>query len=414
MEDSESDSLEDLLASPSQKRRRPASTEDGDLKKQRLRQRADSPGSDDDGGPALHVPYLQEPARAAVGAEERKEIRKEMKDFLQVCKLAKTGDLFPLEEVIREAEKTRTREHYLSCLAQDQSAVLQAAVRRPAILHAFRDWLEAFLMESASPDALHTIIQVLAKLPMTIGMLKVSGLLPMLQQAVKELQEHSPAREPAVRTLQKWRALLRHPSATSHQQPLASPVDVASGGQSSSALPYSGQQSGSLLPQPQSTSHADALDVKVERQRQAAEAAMQLAQQIAAKNLPQAPVENPEVESFEEFMQHGSGKVSRRKSLSEAKRSGAVRRPRETPVPSNKNVVEAVHQEVRRFITAYFVNLYKAGKLTKETAKALVEKTAGKILNQPDYTEASRAKVTSERKAKIQQLMEKEVAKAMR
>lgn len=53
--------------------------------------RADSPGSDDDGGPALHVPYLQEPARAAVGAEERKEIRKEMKDFLQVCKLAKTG-----------------------------------------------------------------------------------------------------------------------------------------------------------------------------------------------------------------------------------------------------------------------------------------------------------------------------------
>ena len=77
-------------------------------------------------------------------------------------------------------------------------------------------------------------------------------------------------------------------------------------------------------------------------------------------------------------------------------------------------MVEAVHQEVRRFITAYFVNLYKAGKLTKETAKALVEKTAGKILNQPDYTEASRAKVTSERKAKIQQLMEKEVAKAMR
>ena len=75
-------------------------------------------------------------------------------------KNAIAGDLFPLEEVIREAEKTRTREHYLSCLAQDQSAVLQAAVRRPAILHAFRDWLEAFLMESASPDALHTIIQV--------------------------------------------------------------------------------------------------------------------------------------------------------------------------------------------------------------------------------------------------------------
>ena len=67
-------------------------------------------------------------------------------------------------------------------------------------------------------------VQVLAKLPMTTGMLKVSGLLPMLQQAVKELQEHSPAREPAVRTLQKWRALLRPPSATSHPQLPASPV----------------------------------------------------------------------------------------------------------------------------------------------------------------------------------------------
>ena len=62
--------------------------------------------------------------------------------------------------------------------------------------------------------------------------------------------------------------------------------DVASGGQSSSALPYSGQQSGSLLPQPQSTSHADALDVKVERQRQAAEAAMQLVGPSAKESLP--------------------------------------------------------------------------------------------------------------------------------
>lgn len=96
-------------------------------------------------------------------------------------------------------------------------------------------------------------------------------------------------------------------------------------------------------------------------------------------------------------------------------RSGAVRRPKEVHVPKNHDqTVEVVQKEVRRFITQFFVTAHKAGTLDKETAKALVEKTAGKVLNQPDYTDPTRAKVTPERKAKIQQLMEKEVAKATR
>ena len=70
------------------------------------------------------------------------------------------GNLFPLEEVVLEARTLRTREHYLSCLAGNQMSVLPLAAKRPAILHAFRDWLECFLTERASPDALHAIIQV--------------------------------------------------------------------------------------------------------------------------------------------------------------------------------------------------------------------------------------------------------------
>lgn len=70
------------------------------------------------------------------------------------------GNLFPLEEVMLEAQTLRTREHYLSCLAGNQMSVLPLAAKRPAILHAFRDWLECFLTERASPDALHAIIQV--------------------------------------------------------------------------------------------------------------------------------------------------------------------------------------------------------------------------------------------------------------
>lgn len=55
--------------------------------------RAGSPRSDDEGGPALHVPYLQEPARHDVGAAERAALREELKGFLRVCELAKSGAL---------------------------------------------------------------------------------------------------------------------------------------------------------------------------------------------------------------------------------------------------------------------------------------------------------------------------------
>ena len=92
-----------------------------------------------------------------------------------------------------------------------------------------------------------------------------------------------------------------------------------------------------------------------------------------------------------------------------------MRRPKEVHAPTHQDqTVDIVQKEVRRFITHFFVAAHKAGTLSKETAKALVEKTAGKVLNQPDYTDPTRAKFTPERKAKIQQLMEKEVAKATR
>ena len=59
-------------------------------------------------------------------------------------------------------------------------------------------------------------MQVLGKLPMTAQMLKGSGLLAMLQQAVKELGEGSPARDPATKTLQRWRTLMRPTPVLAH------------------------------------------------------------------------------------------------------------------------------------------------------------------------------------------------------
>ncbi len=101
-------------------------------------------------------------------------------------------------------------------------------------------------------------------------------------------------------------------------------------------------------------------------------------------------------------------------------RSGAVRRPKEPKQPQQaaadevNPVVETVQREIKHFIMNFFVNLHKTGALEKATAKALADKTREKVLNQPDYTDPHRAKVTPERQAKIRQLMEKEVAKALR
>ena len=53
--------------------------------------RAGSPGSGEDAAPALHVPFLQERARPDVGAAERAALREELKGFLRVCELARSG-----------------------------------------------------------------------------------------------------------------------------------------------------------------------------------------------------------------------------------------------------------------------------------------------------------------------------------